>query len=275
MKYDADLIGHQRDLEKMYNKNQLIPRIKEEFRKVNLKGFTFKEHFEYRDIPEGFGFDILAQMALHKRCSLPTLVGIMSKHFDDMQEVTDMIKRCAEEDLLDWSPTLQIFIVNFTITAAVQDEIDRYQFPLPLVVLPKEVKNNRDTGMYTSNGSLILKDNHHDEDICLDHINSCNQIPLVINWEVAKLIKNQWRNLDKPKLGELKEDFLRRKKAFDKYDRTAFDVMHEVVKYSPVFYLTHKYCKRGRTHCQGYHVNYQGTPWNKAVVEFADKEVTN
>ena len=40
------------------------------------------------------------------------------------------------------------------------------------------------------------------------------------------------------------------------------------------FSLNHKYDKRGRTYCQGYHVNYQGTPWNKAVVEFSHKEIT-
>jgi len=37
--------------------------------------------------------------------------------------------------------------------------------------------------------------------------------------------------------------------------------------------MTHRYDKRGRVYCMGYHVNYQGTPWNKAVIELADKEM--
>jgi DNA-directed RNA polymerase len=41
------------------------------------------------------------------------------------------------------------------------------------------------------------------------------------------------------------------------------------------FYMTHKYDKRGRTYSQGYHINPQGNDWNKAVIEFADKEVIN
>ena len=39
------------------------------------------------------------------------------------------------------------------------------------------------------------------------------------------------------------------------------------------FYLTHRYDKRGRTYAQGYYINPQGNEWNKAVLEFADKEI--
>ena len=39
------------------------------------------------------------------------------------------------------------------------------------------------------------------------------------------------------------------------------------------FWLTHKYDYRGRFYCQGFHVNYQATGFNKASVEFANKEV--
>jgi DNA-directed RNA polymerase len=37
--------------------------------------------------------------------------------------------------------------------------------------------------------------------------------------------------------------------------------------------MTHKYDKRGRTYSQGYHIQPQGSDWNKAVIEFADKEI--
>ncbi len=48
-----------------------------------------------------------------------------------------------------------------------------------------------------------------------------------------------------------------------------------LMMHSNVFHMTHKYDKRGRTYSQGYHVNYQGNPWNKACIEFADKEVVD
>ncbi|MEK0397488.1 hypothetical protein WNX13_10960, partial [Lactobacillus delbrueckii] len=80
-------------------------------------------------------------------------------------------------------------------------------------------------GMYTSFGSIILKKNHHEDDVCLDHINRMNKIPFQIDMRVVKFVKNEWRNLDKPKEGETREDFLKRKKAFEKYDRTAHEVI--------------------------------------------------
>jgi hypothetical protein len=271
MNQEITLIAQQRELEKLYNKNQLMSRIKSEF--INCETFDFAEYFEAKGIPEGFALDLLAQMALHKRCDFSTLCGVLKRHYADVQQVADMITKCAEADLVDWNPQLQIFVVCFTITDEVQEELDRFQYPLPFVVPPKKVKTNQDTGMFTSGGSIILKKNHHDEDVCLDHINRCNAMKFTIDQRVVDLVKNQWRNLDKPKENETKEDFMRRKKAFEKYDRTAKDVMKIVQEHSDTFHLGHKYDKRGRSYCQGYHVNYQGTAWNKAVILFANQEV--
>jgi DNA-directed RNA polymerase len=44
-------------------------------------------------------------------------------------------------------------------------------------------------------------------------------------------------------------------------------------EYGNEFYLTHRYDKRGRVYCQGYHISYQGNAWNKSVIELADKEI--
>lgn len=268
---EITLLAHQQELEKLYNKNQLIPRIKSEF--INCEVFDFIDFFEQKNIPKAFGLDLLTQMALHKRCSLPTLVGIMDKHLNNVQATADMLMECAAADLIDWSPSLQIFVVKFTISADVQEELDRYQFPLPMVVPPKHLKSNMETGYYTSGGSIILKKNHTTDDVCLDHLNRCNKMQFKINHNVVEMVKNQWRNLDKPKEGETKEDFQKRKRAFEKYDRTAKEVIAKITEVSDTFHLTHRPDKRGRTYCQGYHVNYQGAPWNKAVIEFANAEI--
>lgn len=272
MSQDAiNLIAYQRELETLFNKNQLITRIKSEF--IDCKDFDFNAYFEANDVPTGFGFDLLVQMNLHKRCNLTTLVGVLNRHFGDVQATAHMLEKCARLDLVDWSPHFELFIVKFTISADVQEELDRFQYPLPMVVRPRRVKSNSDTGMLNTGGSLILKNNHHEGDICLDHINRSNDIEFTINFHVAEMVKNQWKGLDKAKDGEPREDFERRKKAFAKYDRTARDVMKLVTEHQNKFHLLHKYDKRGRSYCQGYHVNYQGAPWNKAVVEFANKEL--
>ena len=112
-------------------------------------------------------------------------------------------------------------------------------------------------------------------DVCLDHINRMNNQRLCINWDVANYVKDSRPNMDKPKEGETRQDYEKRVKAFEKYSRTAKEVMELVTQEGNNFSLGHKYDKRGRTYAQGYHINYQGTSYNKAVLEFADKELVN
>lgn len=261
---------HQKELELLYSKNQIIPRIYAEFK--NCKQPDFGAYMRSRHIDEAFGFALLVQMALHKRCDLPTLVGILRGYMPTADHVARELEKCAHADLVDWEDSIERFIVKFEISEDVQEELDRFQFPLPMVIEPKEVTNNRQTGYMINSGSIILKNNHHEDDVCLDHINRMNKIKLVINKDTVRMVRNKWRKLDKPKQGESRKDYEKRVRAFEKYDRTTHDVIAILEKETDMFNLTHRYCKRGRTYCQGYHVNYQGAPWNKAVVELADKE---
>lgn len=265
------MLEFQIEIERLFHKNQLFPRIKGEFTQYPVFGQKMTKH----EIPVEFGYDLLVQMVLHKRAKLEVLVGILRKHFNgDSQATADYILKAVQADLIDWNPVTRQCIVRFDITPDVQQDLDRYQFPLPMVVEPKELKTNEDTGYYTHRNSVILKNNHHGFDVCLDHLNRMNRIKLRLNMQVAKTIKNQWRSLDKPKPDEDQKEFQKRVKAFEKYDRTTHDVLdHLGLSNEGEFYLTHKYDKRGRTYCQGYHVNYQGATWNKAVVEFAQGEI--
>ncbi len=265
------LIEHQVMLERLYSKNQLIPRIQAEFR--NCPEINFEEEFTRLGIPRIFGMDLLVQMALHKRADIPTMVGILYPHFNDAQLTADMILKAVDADVVDWDGRTKMLITRFEVLPEVQAELDRFQYPLPMVVRPQHVKDNRSSGYLIGNSSVILKNNHHDDDVCLDHLNRANGIKLSINLECVRMLHNKWKNLDKRKPDETQEDFLRRKKAFLKYDRTAHDVMDLLIQHGNEFYLTHRYDKRGRTYASGYHVNYQGNPWNKSCIEFAEKEM--
>jgi hypothetical protein len=267
----APLRDHQLELERLYNKNQTVSRIRSEFE--NCTAFDFIGYMTTKGIPEEFGIDMLTQMVLHKRTTLPTLVGILRVHFSTCQEAADMLLQAALCDLVDWSPVTKQFIVKFDISPQVQAEIDCFQYPLPMVIKPRIISDNHDTGYLLSRNSIILRKNHHDDDVCLDHINRVNNIKFTLNFDTAHMVANKWRNLDKPKHGESKENFARRVRAFNKYDRTAKNVIDLLIQHGNEFYLTHKYDKRGRVYCQGYHVNYQGNPWSKAIIELADKEL--
>lgn len=262
-------VAHQIVLEELYSKNQLIPRIKAEFQKEQ----KLMEAIENMPLPEDFSLDLMVQMVLHKRTNVPTLVGLLRHYFNSGQETADALLKAVHLDLVDWNPNVEQFITRFTLSNDVQEELDRFQFPLPMIVPPKKVTNNKQCGYLTSRGSIILKNNHHDDDVCLDHINRMNNIPLQVDDVVAVLIKNQWKGLDKVGEGETEADLKKHQRAFEKYDRTTADVMKLLRQEGNHFYLTHRPDKRGRTYCQGYHVNYQGNPWNKAVIAFANEEL--
>jgi hypothetical protein len=265
------MIEFQVEIEKLFHKNQLFPRIKSEF--TSAVGLT--KHFTQNDINPEFGYDLLVQMVLHKRTTVPVLVGILRKHFNnDCQKTADELYKACKADLVDWDGVSRNFILRFEITPDVQEELDRYQYPLPMVVEPLPLQNNHDTGYYTSRNSVILKNNHHDLDVCLDHLNRLNKIQFKLDMDTATTIKNSWKYLDKPKPDEDRKEFQKRVKAFEKYNRTAHDVLlHLGLSSGGEFYLTHKYDKRGRSYCQGYHCTYQGATWNKAVIAFANEEL--
>jgi hypothetical protein len=269
--YQMQLISHQMELEKLYSKNQTIPRIRTEFQ--NCEDEDFVQYLIEKEIPVKFGIDLLVQMALHKRADIKTLIGLLYEHLKSAQATADMLLKAANADLVDYDVANRLFVVKFEISQDVQDDLDRFQYPLPMVVEPKPIEDNSTSGYYMNQSSVILKHNHHEDDVCLDHLNRMNSIKLTINETTAKMVHNKWKNLDKPKEGEEHEEYMSRKRAFLKYDRTAKDVIALLMQHSDHFYLTHKYDKRGRIYCQGYHVNYQGTPWNKSVVEFAEKEI--
>lgn len=261
----------QKDLELLYSKYQLIPTIKREFINAN-----FPAAFEELDLAVGFGLDLLTQMHLHKRASIGTMVGILKHHFEHQekpaQACADAILVAAENDLVDWDDIGQVLVVIFEMSEDIEKKLAEYQYPLPMIEAPKIVRNNRQTGYQTIHGSLILKDNHHDDDICLDHINRVNAVPLSLNMDVVAFVQNQWKNLDKPKEHESYQEYRERKKAFEKYDESSRDVIAALMAQGNELYLTHKYDKRGRTYAQGYHVQYQGNDWNKSCIQFAHAE---
>jgi hypothetical protein len=268
-------LANQLELEQLYNKNQLLPRMRKEFMDEQLLKVCVDQ-----EIPYPFALDLLAQIALHRRANVETMVGLLAYHFKDQadpyQACADMLWKCVQLDFLDWHIMAEQFVVRYDVSEEAKVELERFQYPLPFVVPPMHLKKNIQTGYYAEMGSsVILKQSAPDNDVCLEHLNRLNRMKLRINSDTARMVKNQWKKLDRPKTGETQEDYERRLKAFEKYDRVSRDVMEAICMTDDKagFWLTHRYDKRGRTYAQGHHVQYQGTPWNKAVVEFYHKEL--
>lgn len=276
-----DLYHHQWELEKLHAKNNLLPRLRSEF--TDQQGFDFKGALEAAGIPVEFGIDLLAQIALRKRADVTTLVGLLRHHFREYaqpaQACADMLAKSVECGVVLYQPKARSgtdeyeFVVRVDISQATQAELDCFQYPMPMVVPPKKLIRNDQSGYLSLEQSVILKNNHHDDDVCLEHINRMNRIPLSINVDVVTTVNNTWKNIDRQKEDETPAEFTKRKRAFDKYQRTCYTVFSTLLEHENKFYLTHRYDKRGRIYSQGYHVNYQGNDWCKAAIELVNREI--
>lgn len=113
------------ELEELYSKYQLHDCIAREFRAEGFEG-----ELEEMGVPGRFGIDLLVQMQLHKRATIPTLVGLLKKHFADhenpAQACADMILKAAEVDAIEvLDQTDPIAVVIFEMDEETQEKLDQ------------------------------------------------------------------------------------------------------------------------------------------------------
>ena len=279
---DKPMNQSQRDLETLYSKYQLLPVLREEFMAVA------QEHPD--EELWDFIADTLSQISLHRQADAETMVGILSPKYGSPQEVADKLLMLAELDYLDMEEketisfegrynkgvkiSTWVFMVKYDISEDVKEMLDKYQFPLPMLVEPLTVKRNFDTGYYTILNSVILNGSEYfdDKDICLDHLNRMNRVALEINMEVVKSEQGKFISPTREDDEDFKE-FKKRSLQATKFYDTTVDVMETLQTLSSHFYLTHRYDRRGRCYAAGYHVNSQGDDYRKAVLVLHEKEI--
>ena len=255
----------QSDLETLYSKYQLLPVLREEFAIIAEKYPNEDYH--------PFICDMLAQICLHRQADPPTLVGILSPKYGSPQSVADMLLLMCEFDYLDYNEESGNFMVKFDISEDVQTLLDRYQYPLPMILAPKKVEDNHSTGYHTIFNSVILNGSKHFSkvDVCLDHLNRINAVPLALDFSVINSNEGKYIKPTR-KEGENYKDFRARLKQASVFYGVSIGVMEGIAELSDVLYLTHRYDRRGRCYASGYHINTQGTDYNKAVLQLAHKE---
>lgn len=143
--------------------------------------------------------------------------------------------------------------------------IDNSQYLPPMVCSPLPLTHNYSSGYLTHNDSLILgTGNHHDGDICLDVLNTMNNVALRLDTEfLSKVEEEPTFELDDQDKEELWAEFKKQSYQFYKL----------MVQCGNKFYLTHKVDKRGRIYASGYHITTQGTAFKKASIELAREEI--
>ena len=258
----TSMITTQLNLEELYNRNQLMDVLRDQFAPLT-------------DDP--FKLDCVVQIYLHKQADVPTMVGLFSPKWGEPQDVAEMLKEVVEDDLIDFDMDNMRFVMKYEISRDVEELLELYQFPLPMVVRPNKVTNNTmGSGYFDKKGRIVLNgsDVFNMEDVCLDHINRANSVGLTLNLDVIASAEGMMI-LPKRKHGEAFDDFQKRQKQAKVFYESSYEVMQGLLTLGNEFWLTHKYDRRGRTYAVGYHVNSQGTDYNKAVLELSRKEVIN
>lgn len=135
----------------------------------------------------------------------------------------------------------------------------------PLVHKPAKLRHNKDTPYLTiGQDSLILNKGHHNGDICLDVLDIKNSVEYCLNTEFLSRVEEEPNSeLDTP---EKQTSWLTMKKQSHEFYLL-------MVGQGNKFYFGHKDDKRGRIYTQGYHISPQGSPYKKAMLEFANKEI--
>ena len=169
-------------------------------------------------------------------------------------------------DILKANKSSSLMVVSrIPLSADTLRFIENSQYLPPMVCSPLELTNNYSSGYLTHNDSLILgTGNHHDGDLCLDVLNKLNQIPLALDTDfLCSVEEDPTFVADTPEKAQQWENF----------KRQSYEFYLLLAQYGNKLYLTWKVDKRGRIYSQGFHINVQGTPFKKAMIELAKQEI--
>lgn len=237
------------------------------------------------DIFTDFFISVAGSLAQFGHAKYTQIVGMVSGMInmppkEAIRTAGELIAIGAISDLYDVIPASfsnsgsMELVSKVSLEQKTLDLINQYQYLPPMIVPPKKVTSNKGSGYLSIEwDSLILKKNHHDEDICLDSINRFNSVAFSLDERVIRNIRDNRKHLDAPKADETKDEYEARVASFLKMERESMRVFAMLINEGNRFYMPHKYDKRGRTYCQGYHVSYQGNTYRKAILELADKEL--
>ena len=259
----------QKDLEDIFSKWNLMSVLREEF--ASIVPETIMKDI---GVEPAMAIDALAQLYLHRQADPQTMVGILCPKYGTAQAVADKLLALVEADYFDFDEDLDRFVVKYDLSDDVKEMLDRFQFPLPMVIKPEKVTDNFTTGYLTMKAPLVLNgsDYFDDVDLCLDHLNRANQVALAMNFDV---ITSDQGKFVKPvrAVGEDFDEYRKRVKQAEQFYATTIVVMDQISQLSDEVYLTHRYDRRGRVYASGYHISTQGDDYRKACLQLANKEI--
>lgn len=208
----------------------------------------------------------------------------MSDKVEAIHTMAEVIAVLGETDLFDNKKTREGWIVisRVGLDSEVTQYADNALYLPPLIIKPRKVRSNRDSGYITQRGeSLILGfyENHHDDNICLDVLNTLNSNEYELDTDFINQYEEQWHReeLSQQEYEELshadREIYNMDAKTWKKFQEQGKFFQHLMIHHGNSFYLCNKVDKRGRIYSSGYHVNVQGSSFKKAMVNFKHHEI--
>lgn len=243
----------ERTLEQDMCKYQLMPYLRDIAKTLDIS---------LEGIEKDIAVEVLSYMIFYKYKEISVIVGLLYARFRNIDKILEVIEYLiAEDDLLDCND-YTVLVTKFKLVPSEAEKLSSMLYPLPLVIPPAPLTKNYETGYhYMPKKCVVLKTKYTHVDVNLDHINRVNSIPLRINTDVI----NNCANLPKKELKTQKD-----KQNWNRFVRQQREIVN-FYKDAP-FYLVHRYDKRGRVYCQGYHISYQGCDYTNACIEFAEGE---
>ena len=208
----------------------------------------------------------------------------MSDKVEAIHTMAEIIAVLGETDLFDNKKTKEGWIVisRVELDNEVTQYADNALYLPPLIIKPRKIRHNRDSGYITQRGeSLILGfyENHHDDNICLDVINTLNSNEYELDTDFINQYEEQWHReeLSTQEYEELshadREIYNMDEKNWKKFQEQGKFFQTLMIHHGNSFYLCNKVDKRGRIYSSGYHVNPQGSSFKKAMVNFKHHEI--
>ena len=208
----------------------------------------------------------------------------MSDKVEAIHTMAEIIAVLGETDLFDNKKTREGWIVlsRVELDSEVTQYADNALYLPPLIIKPRKIRHNRDSGYITQRGeSLILGfyENHHDDNICLDVLNILNSNEYELDTDFINQYEEQWHReeLSQQEYEELshadREIYNMDEKNWKKFQEQGKFFQTLMIHHGNSFYLCNKVDKRGRIYSSGYHVNVQGSSFKKAMVNFKHREI--
>lgn len=192
-------------------------------------------------------------------------------HKDSIQTIAEMVTVVCAADAYDivrlgTHQSASLGIVNrIPLPRTLLDAMARSMYMPPMVCEPQEIRSNFESPYLTFNECQILKKaNAHSGDICLDTLNTQNQVPLKLALDFISSVEEE------PSYPLSTMEQIQNWRTFKQHSYALYDLL---AKQGNRFWLTHKVDKRGRMYASGYHINTQGSAFKKASTELHHGEL--